>query len=51
MPLVTVNAEEHAVLVPRLTTLDTTALGDAVATLAPHRDPILSAGDLLIFGV
>jgi toxin CcdB len=50
-PLAEIEGQEHAILVPRLTALDTAPLGGAVANLEDRRDAILSAVDLLIFGV
>jgi len=51
VPTAKIDGQEHAVLVPRITTIDTTPLGPTVATIETCRDAILSAVDLLIFGV
>jgi toxin CcdB len=51
VPVAEIDGQEHAVLVPRLTTIDTTPLGRTVASLESCREAILSAVDLLIFGV
>lgn len=50
-PVMRVEGQDHVLLMHRLVTLDTTALSRPVANLDSERDAILSAVDLLIFGI
>jgi toxin CcdB len=51
IPSVTVAEKDYAVLVPSLTTIPADALGEAVASAASNRAELLTAVDLMFFGV
>jgi len=50
-PAARIGSEDYAVLVPLLAVVSAQDLRDAIGTVAPFRDVIASALDLLFFGV
>jgi toxin CcdB len=51
IPIVTMENEDYALLVPSLTALPVADLGHVVASLADHRERIVAALDYLFIGV
>jgi toxin CcdB len=49
-PTVTVRDAEYIVLMPALAAVPTSSLGEIVGSLAPHRNELIAAVDLLIAG-
>ena len=51
IPIVTVEDQDYALLVPSLTALPVTDLRHVIASLADHRERIVAALDYLFIGV
>lgn len=49
-PAVTVRDAEYIVLLPALTAVPTSSLGEIVGSLASHRNALIAAVDLLVTG-